>query len=167
MLSFISCRCSSLGYPSLFTCAQISSILRSDKRPFFNHPRFVGKFFGLLDKNKLILPKFTSGEKEKKNLKAYIRRTRKLPETKLYSRNLQVEYFFRCFQISCFVNIVLFSFNIILIFLFLPVPSYLFPRVVSYVLIVLVFYFCFNILTRFFVLVFFIVVVDFLDMFPV
>ena len=49
--------------------------------------------------------------------------------------------FFRCFWISCFVSIVLSCPAIFLVFIILPVPSDLFLRGVSFVLIVLLFFF--------------------------
>ena len=43
---------------------------------------------------------------------------------------------FRCFRMSCLVCIIIFSLSIFLVYLLSPVPSGLFPRVVSFVLIV-------------------------------
>ena len=57
--------------------------------------------------------------------------------------------FFHCLGISRFVWIVWSCLNIFLVFLISPVPSGLFPRVVSFVLIVLFFAFRFNIFPYF------------------
>ena len=77
--------------------------------------------------------------------------------------------FFRYFGMSCFVCIVLSCLDIFLVFLLSPVPSDFFPWFVLFALIVMsLFSFRPNIFQRFSsVLSFFIVVVDFLYVFPV
>ena len=75
---------------------------------------------------------------------------------------------FSCFEMFCFVGIVLSCLGIFLVFLLLPVSSGLFPRVVLFVQLVSFFPFCPNMFHRFsFVLSFLFVVGDVLSAFPV